>query len=309
MITPKILIIGAGAVGSSCAAFMAQKQLGSIYLYDAVEDLAIGRAMDFNQASPYLGTDTKVVGCNSMSDLKDMDIVVITAGAARKAGMTRFDLLQRNIAVMDEIGEVIVKNNPTAKVLVITNPVDILTWYVKKKWPAMNVFGLGCALDTMRFRYFIAEAVGGSIDCARGIVIGVHNETMVPLVGHATVGGVPIRHILTSETIEDIIHRTRTAGTAITHKLKNHSGYYAAAYVGTQITESIVMNRFATFPLSVYCIGEYGYHDICLSLPSVVGQEGIKRVLEIELEHYERKALENCVNEITGAVSDIDLLN
>lgn len=305
MVMPKILIIGAGAVGGFAAAVMARKQLGTVYLYDTVEDLAVGKAMDINQASPYLATDTRVIGCHSLEGIEAIDVVVITAGFARKAGMTRLDLLQMNLDVMKSLGETIVSKFPHAKVLVVTNPVDILTWYLKKLWPEMNVFGLGCSLDTMRFRYFIAEAVDGSIDCARGIVVGMHNETMVPLVNHATVGGVPIRRILDNEVISDIVRKTRNAGTTITQRLKNHSGYYAAAHVITQIVESMVFNRLGTFPLSVYCNGEYGYDDICLALPSVVGQDGIKRILQVELDEEEKVALQHCADVIRDAVVKI----
>lgn len=296
MTIPNILIIGAGSVGAFAAAVMARKQLGTIYLYDIVEDLAVGRAIDINQASPYLYTDTRVIGCNSLDDVPDADVVVITAGYARHAGMTRLDLLNRNREVMDTLGNLITTSFPQAKVLVVTNPVDVLAWYLKHTWPKMNVFGLGCSLDTMRFRYFIAEAVGGSVDCSRGMVIGTHNDDMIPLVNHATVGGVPIRHILDKNTIDRVVQRTRSAGTNITQKLKVHSGFYAAAHVVTQIVESIVFNRLGTFPLSVFCNGEYGYDGISLALPSVVGQNGISRVLEIDLDEEEHAALNVCAS-------------
>ncbi|HPR51738.1 MAG TPA: malate dehydrogenase [Deltaproteobacteria bacterium] len=306
MTIPNILIIGAGSVGAFAAAVMARKQLGTIYLYDIVEDLAVGRAIDINQASPYLYTDTKVIGCNSLDDVPDADVVVITAGHARHAGMTRLDLLNRNREVMDNLGNLIITSFPQAKILVVTNPVDVLAWYLKHTWPEMNVFGLGCSLDTMRFRYFIAEAVGGSVDCSRGMVIGTHNDDMIPLVNHATVGGVPLRHIMDKTTIDKVVQRTRSAGTTITQKLKVHSGFYAAAHVVTQIVESIVFNRLGTFPLSVFCNGEYGYDGINLALPSVVGQDGINRVLEIDLDEEEHTALNICasaMSEITHSLA------
>jgi len=302
---PNILIIGAGAVGSFSAAVMARKQLGTIYLYDIIGDLSIGKALDINQASPYLYTDTRVIGCNRFEEVPGADVVVITAGHARHAGMTRLDLLNKNLAVAEELGNTIMARFPKAKVLIVTNPVDVLAWFLKTRWPDMNVFGLGCSLDTMRFRYFIAEEVGGSVDCSRGMVIGTHNDDMIPLVNHATVGGVPMRHLLGQGAIEKIISRTRSAGTTITQKLKEHSGYYAAAHVVTQIVESVVFNRLGTFPLSVYCTGEYGYEGICLALPSVVGSEGISRVLEIDLDDKERTALNVCASKMTGITRSI----
>jgi malate dehydrogenase len=305
MAIQKILLIGAGSVGAFGAAVMARKQLGTIYLYDIVKDISIGKAMDINQASPYLYTDTKVIGVNSMDQVPKADIVVITAGHARHAGMTRLDLLNKNLKVMDSLGDKIMSSFSNAKVLIVTNPVDVLTWYLKNKWPDMNVFGLGCSLDTMRFRYFIAEAIEGSVDCARGIVIGVHNENMVPLINHATVGGVPIKHILNDENIKKIIQRTKNAGTTITQNLREHSGYYAASHVVTQIVESMVFNRLGTFPLSVLCKGEYGYEDICLALPSVVGQNGINRILEMDLDNEERSALDICASSMKDVIRSI----
>jgi malate dehydrogenase len=305
MSIPKILIIGAGSVGGFSAAVMARKQLGMIYLYDIVEDLSIGKAMDINQASPYLYTDTRVIGCNSFDEVPGADVVVITAGHARHAGMTRLDLLKKNLDVAASLGDKIMSAFPQAKVLVVTNPVDVLAWYLKNTWPEMNVFGLGCSLDTMRFRYFIAEEVGGSVDCARGIVIGTHNEDMIPLVNHATVGGVPIRHLLSDDSIKKIVQRTRWAGTTITQRLKEHSGYYAAAHVVTQIVESMVFNRLGIFPLSVYCSGEYGYNDICLALPAVVGQKGISRILEIDLDDHEHSALKTCATAMEEVIQSI----
>ncbi|HHO76863.1 MAG TPA: malate dehydrogenase [Deltaproteobacteria bacterium] len=305
MAIPDILIIGAGAVGSFCAAVMARKQLGTIYLYDIIEDLAVGKALDINQASPYLYTDTRVIGCNRLEEVPGADVIVITAGHARHAGMTRLDLLNKNLLVATDLGKTIMARFPKAKVLIVTNPVDVLAWFLKTRWPDMNVFGLGCSLDTMRFRYFIAEEVGGSVDCARGMVIGTHNDDMIPLVNHATVGGVPMRHLLHDNDIEKIVSRTRSAGTTITQKLKEHSGFYAAAHVVTQIVESIVFNRLGTFPLSVYCRGEYGYTGISLALPSVVGSDGITRVLEIDLDDNERMALNVCASAMTEITRSI----
>jgi len=299
MAIPNILIIGAGSVGAFSAAIMARKQLGTIYLYDIVEDLAVGKAIDINQASPYLHTDTGVIACNSFDEVPGADIIVIAAGHARHAGMTRLDLLNKNRDVMDSLGSLINGFFPQAKVLVVTNPVDVMAWFLKSTWPAMNVFGMGCSLDTLRFRYFIAEATGCSADSAGGIVIGTHNDDMIPLINHATAGGVPVRHLLTADVIDEIIHKTRSAGTTITQKLREHSGYYAAAHVVTQIVESLTGRESGTFPLSVVCNGEYGYEGIPLALPSVLGEEGISQIIEIDLDEGELEALDVCAHAMT----------
>jgi len=303
----KILIVGAGEVGGYSAAVMARMQLGTIYLYDIVEDLAIGKAMDINQASPYLHIDTRVIGCNSLDNIEYPDVIVVTAGRARQAGMTRLDLLNSNLDIVGSLGELIYPRFKNAKVLVVSNPVEILTWYLKTRWPEMNVFGLGCSLDTMRFKFFIAEAVHGSVDSSTGIVIGTHNDSMIPLVNYATVGGVPLRYLLDDATIAAILKRTRTAGTVITKKKRDHSGFHAASHIVTQVVESIIFNRLGVFPLSTYCRGEYGHSGICLALPSVVGHNGIERVLEVTLDDTEKSALNLCAEEVKKIISGIKI--
>jgi len=194
---------------------------------------------------------------------------------------------------------------PEAKVLVVTNPVDVLTWYMKKTWPQMNVFGLGCCLDTIRFRYFIAEEAEVSVDSVLGIVIGAHDDTMVPLISHATVSGIPIKEILHDDQIARVIARTKRAGTAIVQKLKNHSGYYAASHVTAQIVESIIFSRLEIFPVSVMCNGEYGCSDICLALPSIMGHEGVVKTIEADLEDPEKTSLELCISSMKAVISDL----
>ena len=184
---PKIFIIGAGNVGASCAADVAARQLGTVYLYDIRTDYALGQTMDINQAMPALNSDSRVIAAKSLEELHDSHMVIITAGLPRHAGMTRLDLLQKNLETIKEVGAAIMSFCESAKVLVVSNPVEILTWYLKTRWPAMNVFGLGCLLDTFRFRYFIAEALHMSVEIVNGIVIGTHSNNMIPLVKQATI--------------------------------------------------------------------------------------------------------------------------
>jgi malate dehydrogenase len=305
MAISKIFIVGAGNIGASCAEVMARKQLGHAHLYDINEDFAVGQVMDINQASPSFGSDTLVHACTSIDDLEGSDVVVIAAGVARRAGMTRLDLLRQNKEIVGGIGASIMSYCPYAKVLLITNPVDVLTWYLKDRWPSMNVFGLGCSLDALRFRFFIAEGAGTSVNSVAGTVIGLHNNNMVPLVNYATAGGVPIRNMLTEAEIEVIINKTKEAGTAIVSKLINRSGFYAASNTIAEIIESMVFNKRAVFPLSIYCDGQYGYHNICLALPAIVGDSGIHRIITDDLDREERGMLDVCADEMEKIIGSL----
>lgn len=292
----KIVVIGAGDVGASSAAAMARGKLGDIFLYDVLDNLAAGRAMDINHASPVLHTDCLVTGSHSPEVLSGAGVVVVTAGVARHAGMTRLDLLRQNLQVMTGISGLVMKFCPHARVLVVTNPVDVLTWYLRRLHPDMNVFGLGCSLDTVRFRHFIAEAAGVCVDCVQGMVIGAHNDDMVPLVSCATVSGIPLKDMVGSEALDAAREGTRAAGTLVVDMLRNHSGFYAASQVISRIVEAIVLDRREIFPFSVVCAGEYGYDKIPLALPAVIGRRGIHRILEIDLEPGERRDLDRCAS-------------
>lgn len=305
MAISKIFIVGAGNIGASCAEVMARKQLGHVHLYDINADFALGQVMDINQASPSFGSDTMVRACNTIDDLEGSDVVVITAGVPRHAGMSRLDLLNQNREIVHSIGSSVMSYCPTAKVLLITNPVDVLTWYLKNKWPSMNVFGLGCSLDALRFRFFIAEAADVSVNSVAGSVIGLHNNNMIPLVTHATAGGVPISHMLKEPEIESIIKKTKEAGTVIVTKLINRSGFYAASNTIAEIIESMEFNKRAVFPLDIYCRGEYGYHDICLALPAVVGDGGVHRVITHDLDRDERGMLDICAGEMNDIIKNL----
>jgi len=306
MALSKIFMVGAGNVGATAVSVMASKQLGSIFLYDIIEDFAIGKAMDINQSSPFFNSDSRVLGTNTIEDIKGSDIVVVTAGIPRSDGMTRLDLLNKNLEIISDVGSNIMKFCPDSKVLIISNPVDVLTWHLKNTWPDMNVYGLGCSLDTLRFRYFLAESLGVSVDSVNGIVIGTHNNNMIPMIEYATVGGVPVNNLLSDSESERVVENTRTAGTDIVHKLKSRSGFYAAGSVVAQVVESMVFDKNNIFPLSTYCSGEFGYSDICLALPVVVGRDPVPRVVKIELGPERRKAMEICalqMQEITGSIN------
>lgn len=306
MRTPRIFVVGAGNVGATSAAVMVRKQLGAITLYDVIDDLAVGKAMDINQTSPFFNSDSRVTGSNSIRDMEGADIVICAAGFPRKAGMNRLDLLNANLDIARSVGEKVMDICPGSRVLVVSNPVDVLTTFLKRTWPGMNVFGLGCSLDALRFRFFIAEALGVSVDSASGIVIGMHNDVMmIPLVKQATVGGILVRQLMPGAMIEKIVMRTREAGTAIVEKLKDRSGFYAAANTIAQVVESMVSNKKGVFPLSVWCDGEYGRRDICLALPAIVGHDGVERIVNIALDDEDTAALGACADQIEEVVRNI----
>jgi len=299
---PRILVIGAGLVGSSSAASLAARRLGTIFLYDMIEDLALGRAMDINHSLPSRGSDSYVTGCSKLEDAGPADIVVITAGLARKAGMTRLDLLKNNAGVIYSLAQKLTSLCPNARVLLITNPVDVITWQLKNLCPDMQIFGLGCSLDMVRFRFIIAQAAQVSVDSVAALVIGTHDDNMIPLMSHATIGGIPVPDLLGLDDIENIIVNTRVAGSVIVNLMKSHSGHYAAGEVIAQIVESMVQDRSMVFPVSVCPKGEYGYTDICLSLPCIVDSTGVRKIIELELNEQEKTSLNACARSMTHQI-------
>ena len=302
---PKISVVGAGNVGSASAAAIAAHRLGEVYLYDAVEDLAVGKAMDINHASPFFHTDSRVVGCNCFGELADSDFVVMAAGAPRRAGMRRRDLLQENLDAVSTVAADIMHFCPRAIVLAVTNPVEVITSCMKDQRPDMRVFGLGCTLDTVRFRYFLAEAAGVSVDSVNCIVIGSHDDNMIPLVKHASVGGAPVDHILAPEVIADVVARTKKAGAVIVSKLKTRGSYYAASQCVAGIVEAMARNTCVVYPVSVHCRGHYGYNNTCLALPAALGDMGAERVVEIDLDEEDRSALDICASEVQAAIGSV----
>ncbi|MCG8471175.1 MAG: malate dehydrogenase [Desulfobacterales bacterium] len=305
MTVSKIFIAGAGNVGSASAAYMAGKQLGNIFLYDILEDFAVGQAMDINQSLPYWNSDSRVTGCSSIEEMEGADVVVITAGAKRQEGMTRLDLLYKNLDIMYAIGEKVMALCPQAFVHVTSNPVDVLTWALKERWPDMNVTGLGCALDAMRFRFFVAESLNISREAVNCTVVGTHDDNMVPLVGRVNAGGIPVRHLFSKEEEERLIRLVKHGGGDIVKKLKTRSGFFAAAAKVHQIVESHLHNKQHVFPVSVIIDGEYGYKDMALSLPTVIGEKGVHNILEFDLTPEERQLLDVCASSMEKVIAEI----
>ena len=302
MTRKKISIIGAGFTGATAAFIAAQKELGDVVLVDMPqsEDPTKGKALDIAESAPVLGFDSKVIGTSNYEDTKDSDVVIITAGIARKPGMSRDDLVQTNQKVMKSVTEQIVKYSPNTIILVLTNPVDAMTYTVYKAsgFPKERVIGQSGVLDTARFRTFVAEALGLSVKDVTGFVLGGHGDTMVPLIRYSAAGGVPLEKLLSQDKIKEIVDRTRKGGAEIVNLLGNGSAYYAPSAALIEMTEAILKEQKRVLPSIAYLEGEYGYEDIYLGVPTVLGANGIESIIELDLTDDEKQLLDESVESV-----------
>lgn len=302
MTRKKISIIGAGFTGATAAFIAAQKELGDVVLVDMPqsEDPTKGKALDIAESAPVLGFDSKVIGTSNYEDTKDSDVVIITAGIARKPGMSRDDLVQTNQKVMKSVTEQIVKYSPNTIILVLTNPVDAMTYTVYKAsgFPKERVIGQSGVLDTARFRTFVAEALGLSVKDVTGFVLGGHGDTMVPLIRYSAAGGVPLEKLLSQDKIKEIVDRTRKGGAEIVNLLGNGSAYYAPSAALIEMTEAILKDQKRVLPSIAYLEGEYGYEDIYLGVPTVLGANGIESIIELDLTYDEKQLLDESVESV-----------
>jgi malate dehydrogenase len=304
---PKIAVVGAGMVGSSAALKMAQKELGDIVLVDVVEFVAEGKALDMAESSPLDGFDVALVGkTNDYSVIKDSDVVVITAGVPRKPGMTRMDLLMTNAGIVETISNHIRELAPNSIVIVVTNPLDVMTYVAWKVTGFLRerVMGQAGVLDSIRMRYFVAQELGVSVKDVQAMVLGSHGDQMVPLPRYTTVSGVPITELLPPETIERINDRTRKAGTEIVNLLKTGSAYYAPGAAVAEMVEAIVRDKKRLMPCSVLLKGEYGLNDVFIGVPVILGKNGVERIVELKLTEEELKALHQSAEEVRKGIAD-----
>lgn len=295
MTKKKISIIGAGNTGATLAFIVAQHELADVVLIDRPdnEGQVKGKALDIFESSPVYGFDAKVTGSVNYADTADSDIVVITAGSPRKPGMSRYDLVQINEKVMFDVTKEIVKYSPDCKIIVLTNPVDAMTYSVLKAsgFPKERVIGQSGVLDTARYQSFIAEALNVSIKDIRGLVLGGHGDTMVPLVNSTNVNGVPLHQLLNQTQIEQIVERTRKGGAEIVALLGNGSAYYAPASAVFEMIEAILKDQHRLLPSIALLEGEYGFSDICLGVPTVLSEKGIENIVELALSDNEQAQL------------------
>lgn len=285
---------------------MAQKELADVVLVDIpkMENPTKGKALDMLEASPVQGFDANIKGTSNYEDTKDSDVVVITAGIARKPGMSRDDLVQTNQKVMKSVTQEIVKYSPNAIIIVLTNPVDAMTYTVFKEsgFPKERVIGQSGVLDTARFRTFIAQELNLSVKDVTGFVLGGHGDDMVPLVRYSYAGGIPLETLIPKKRLDEIVERTRKGGGEIVNLLGNGSAYYAPAASLVEMVEAILKDQRRVLPAIAYLEGEYGYDGIYLGVPTILGGNGLEKVIELELTDEEKAALDKSANSVKNVM-------
>ncbi|WP_214805267.1 malate dehydrogenase [Exiguobacterium sp. s46] len=305
----KIAVIGSGFTGATTALYLAQRELGDVVLVDRPEqeNPTKGKALDMQEAAPILGFDTSVKGTSNYADINGADIVVITAGIARKPGMSREDLVSTNAAVMTAVTKEIVAHAPESIIIVLTNPVDAMTYtvYQASGFPKERVIGQSGVLDTARFRTFLAEELNVSVKDVSGFVLGGHGDDMVPLLRYSQAGGIPIEKLISKERLDAIVDRTRKGGGEIVQLLGNGSAYYAPAAAIAEMVEAILKDQRRILPAIAYLEGEYGYDDMYFGVPVILGGNGVEHVYELELTTEEQEALNRSASTVRSV---LDLL-
>ena len=303
----KISVIGSGFTGATAAFLVAQKELGDVVLLDIpnAENPTKGKALDMWEAAPIQGYDAHVFGTSNYEDTANSDLVLITAGVARKPGMSRDDLIQINQSVMVEVSTQIAKYSPDATIIVLTNPVDAMTYTVYKTtgFPKNRVIGQSGVLDSARFRAFVAEELNMSVKDVSTLVLGGHGDTMVPLTRYSFVGGIPLTSLLSKEKLDAIVDRTRNGGGEIVKLLGNGSAYYAPAAAMVEMAEAILKDQKRVLPSIAHLEGEYGYNDLYLGVPTLLGANGVERIFELELTDDEKNALQISANAVKEVIN------
>jgi len=304
---PKIACIGAGNVGASVAQYCAEMDLGNVVLTDVVEGLPQGKALDLTQAGPVRGYSAVVTGTNDYADIADSDIVVVTAGIARKPGMSRLDLVGKNGAIISDVCAHIARHCPDSIVIIVTNPLDVMTQlaFLKLGFPAHRVVGMAGCLDSARLRAFVAMELGVSMRNVDAMVLGSHGDDMVPLPRYTTVSGVSIEKLLAPDRVQALIQRTRKGGGEIVSLLKTGSAYYAPGACAARMVQAIVCDENALLPCSAHLSGQYGLNDVFIGVPVRLGAQGIGAVVELELTRDELDALHRSAGEVQAGLREL----
>ena len=290
----KITVVGAGNVGATAAQRIAEKHLArTVVMVDIAEGIPQGKALDQWQSGPVEGFDTRVIGTNDYALAADSELFMVTAGIARNPGMSRYDLVKTNAGIVQSVGEQIRAVAPKAIVIVVSNPLDVMCFVMRRatSFPPERVIGMAGVLDTARYRTFLSDALGISVDDIQAMVLGGHGDTMVPLVSYTTVSGIPVSQLLAAETLEAIVDRARNGGAEIVGHLKTGSAYYAPSAAAVEMVEAIVHDRKRLLPASAWLQGQFGLSDVYCGVPCLLGRAGLERIVEIALTDAERTAL------------------
>jgi malate dehydrogenase len=306
----KITVVGAGNVGATTAQRIAEKELaGTVVMVDVAEGIPQGKGLDQWQSAPIEGFDARVIGSNGYEETAGSDLVVITAGIARKPGMSRDDLLNTNAGIVKSVSEQIAASSPNAIVIVVSNPLDVMCHVAKKVtgFPRERVIGMAGVLDTARYRAFLASELDVSVKDIQAMVLGGHGDTMVPLVSYTSVSGIPITQLIPKDRLDAIVDRTRNGGAEIVKHLKTGSAYYAPSSGAVQMVEAIVNDQRRILPCAAWLQGEYGMSDIYLGVPCKLGKGGLQKVIEVELTDEERAALEKSAQAVREPMAALSI--
>jgi malate dehydrogenase len=312
----KIALIGAGQIGGTLAHLAALKELGDIVLFDIVDGVPQGKALDLAESGPVEGFNAKLKGASSYAEIAGSDVIIVTAGVPRKPGMSRDDLLGINLKVMDAVGKGIKENAPDAFVICITNPLDAMVWALQKfsGLPTHKIVGMAGVLDSARFRFFLAEEFNVSVEDVTAFVLGGHGDDMVPSVRYSTVAGVPLPDLVkmgwtSQEKLDAMVERTRKGGGEIVNLLKTGSAFYAPAASGIAMAESYLKDQRRVLPCAAYLTGQYGVKDAYIGVPVVIGAKGVERIMEISLDEAEKAMFAKSVASVNGLIEACKAIN
>ena len=306
----KITVVGAGNVGATTAQRVAEKELArTVVMVDVVEGIPQGKGLDQWQSAPIEGFDSRLIGTNGYEETTDSDLVIITAGIARKPGMSRDDLLNTNAGIVKSVAEQIKQTSPNAILIIVSNPLDVMCYVAKQVsgFPRERVLGMAGVLDTARYRGFLAEALDVSVRDIQAMVLGGHGDTMVPLISYTSVSGIPVTQLMSKEKLDAIVDRTRNGGAEIVKHLKTGSAYYAPSAGAVQMAEAIVNDQRRILPCAAWLQGEYGMKDLFLGVPCKLGRKGLEKVIEVELTSDERAALEKSAEAVREPMRAVKL--
>ena len=306
---PKITIVGAGNVGATTAHWVASKELGDIVLVDVLDGIPQGKSLDLMEAGPVEDLDVTLTGSNSYEATANSDLVIITAGLARKPGMSRDDLLTKNSEIIKEVTQQVAKFSPKTIIIMVSNPLDVMTYEAMKVsgFPKQRVVGMAGILDTARFSTFVAMELNISVEDIQALVLGGHGDSMVPLPRYTTVGGVPITELMSEDRVAALIERTRKGGIEIVNFLKTGSAYYAPAAAATQMAEAILKDKKRLLPCAAYLEGEYGLRDVFVGVPVILGAKGVEKILEVRLTKEEQAALAKSAENVKANIAKLKL--